>query len=142
MNDLKKKIQKLNKSKIYIGYFNDQGEHIDSGLRYVDLMAIHEFGAPDVGIPSRPVLNLTQGGGFFSEQDKNAIRNAFKGVFIKNIPVDNALNDVGKYYQTKGKSIFGSALLQKTVAGNPPLIDTTDLKNNFSYRTSFTYSVN
>lgn len=138
---LRKKLTKLNDQKVFIGYFNDQGEHKDSGLRYVDLMAIHEFGAPDENIPSRPVMNLTQEGGLFTEQDRTAIREAFKGVFIKNIPVSNALDKIGMYYKNKGKNIFGSSLLQDTVEGNPPLIDTSELKDNFSYRTSFTYKL-
>lgn len=103
-------------------------------------MAIHEFGAPDVGIPARPVLNITQNYGMFSPEDKIAIRKAFQGVFVKNIPLKNAFDSVGQYYQQKGKSVFGSSLLLKTVEGNPPLIDTHDLSEAFSYRTSFTYT--
>lgn len=137
---LKKQLKALHNSSVFIGYYNDQGEHEDSGLTYVELMTIHEFGAPDVNIPARPVLKLTENGGFFSEQDKIAIGNAFKGVFVKNIPISQPLNDIGQYYEDKGKAIFGqSPPLLNTVEGNPPLIDTGDLQSKFSYRTSLTY---
>ena len=140
--NLKSKLSEIKKSKIFIGYYNDQGIHQDSGLSYVDLMTIHEYGAPDANIPPRPLLRLTQEGGVFTAEDKTAIKNSFKGVFIKDIPVKLALDKIGSYYENKGKSIFGSSLLEKTKAGNPPLIgDTEMLMDSFSYRTSFTYSI-
>lgn len=137
---LQQKLKKINNSKIYIGYYDDQGVHQDSGLTYVELMTIHEYGAPKANIPARPILSLTQDGGLFSPQDKTAIIEAFKGVFIKNIPVETGLNKIGLYYENKGKALFGSGALLPTVEGNPPLIgDTEQLRAKLSYRTSFTY---
>lgn len=139
INQLKTKLSKLNGSKIFVGYFDDQGNHEDSGLTYVELMTIHEYGSPEDGIPARPVLNITQEYGNFSTEDRIEIANAFKGVFVKNIPLVSALEKIGNYYQQKGKDVFGSSQLLQTVRGNDPLVWTGDLRGNFSYRTSFTY---
>lgn len=141
INNLRKKLLEAEKNKIYVGYFDDQGNHPLAGIRYVDLMAIHEFGAPKVGIPSRPVLNLAQNGGVFSSKDKQVIRQALKGVFVKNIPLSSAYESIGKYYRQKAYDIFGSYMLLPTVKGNDPLIESENLRENIQYRTSFTYKV-
>jgi len=141
LQTLEKQAHDLNKSSVYIGYYTDQGIHEPSKLSYVDLMKIHEFGVNfnNVNIPPRPVLNFTQDGGIFTSPDKIAIMKAFKGVFLKGLNVQKPLNSIGEYYQQKGKDIFGSTVLQPTQRGNDPLIETGDLKDKFSYRTSFTY---
>lgn len=139
MKNLRNKLKEAHKNEIYIGYFNDQGVHEESKIRYVDLMTIHEFGATKSNIPPRPVLNLTQEGGEFSAQDRVAIKDAFRGVFVKNIPLSRAYNDVGSYYREKAYNIFGSSVLAPTKKGNNPLIMTSDLRENIQYRTSFTY---
>ena len=141
LQTLKKQADDLHKSSVYIGFYTDQGMHEAAEMSYVDLMKIHEFGImhDNVNIPARPVLNLTQEGGMFSSPDKIAIMKSFKGVFLKGIDVQQPLNSIGEYYQQKGKNIFGSTLLLPTQRGNEPLIETGDLKDKFSYRTSFTY---
>lgn len=141
IKELKRKLKEAQDNKIYIGYFNDQGNHPIAGIRYVDLMVIHEFGAPKNNIPPRPVLNLTQNGGEFSSKDKLTIKEALKGVFVKNIPLSRAYNTIGEYYRQKAYDIFGSSYLTPTKKGNDPLIETTLLRDHISYRTSFTYKV-
>jgi len=144
INQLKSQLESLNEAKVYIGYFADQGIHEESNMLYTELMAIHEYGIDKngVSIPARPVLELTRSGGVFTSEDKKAILEAFTGVFAKGIPISKPLTKIGEYYQQKGKQIFGSTALLPTVKGNPPLIDTGDLADNFSYRTSLTYKVN
>lgn len=137
----KRKLREAHKNKIYIGYFNDQGMHPTAEIRYVDLMAIHEFGVPSKNIPSRPVLNLASEGGEITSRDMLNIRNALKGVFVKNIPISSAYNRIGEYYREKAYDIFGSSALKPTKKGNDPLIETTLLRDNISYRTSFTYKL-
>lgn len=107
-------------------------------------MAIHEYGIDKNGvhIPARPVLEITKNGGIFTSEDKQVILKAFQGVFAKGIPISKPLTKIGEYYQQKGKQVFGSTALLRTVRGNPPLIDTGDLSDKFSYRTSLTYKVN
>lgn len=139
MRKLRKKLNTVKNNMIYVGYFNDQGIHEESGIRYVDLMTIHEFGSIKNKIPPRPVLNLTQEGGEFSSRDKIVIKNAFRGVFVKDIPISQVFDRIGSYYREKAYSIFGSSALLPTKRGNSPLIITSDLKENVSYRTSFTY---
>lgn len=140
IKNLKEKLNLARNHKIYVGYYADQGEHPTAGLTYVELMTIHEFGAPSEGIPARPVLNITQGYGHFSQEDKVAILKAFEGVFVKNIPLEQALNRVGEYYQQKAYQVFGSGALLPTKRGNPPLIDTGELSNMIQYRTTFKYT--
>lgn len=138
---LKDKIKKLSDAKVYVGYYMDQGIHHESQMSYVDLMTIHEYGVDNNGvhIPARPVLHYTNSGGVFLPKDKEAIKKAFKGVFVRDIPISVILNKIGKHYQQKGREVFGSTILLPTVKGNPPLIDTGDLVEHFSYRTSVTY---
>lgn len=144
INQLRKQLESLNESKVYVGYFTDQGIHEESGMLYTELMTIHEYGVDKngVSIPARPVMELTQSGGVFTSEDKSAIREAFRGVFAKGIPISKPLNSIGEYYREKGYQIFGSTALLETVKGNPPLIETGDLSDKFSYRTSLTYRIN
>ena len=138
---LQKKLSQAHNNSIYIGYTLDQGVHEDSKLTYVDLMTIHEYGAPKANIPARPVLTLTKNGGVLTAVDVKAIAAAFRGVFVKNIPLETAYNKVGEYYRDKAFGIFGSTYLAPTVKGNAPLIGTTEaLSKNISYRTTFTYT--
>lgn len=134
----------LKKHKALVGYFSDQPEHTTAKMTYANLMAIHEFGVPEENIPARPVMQLTQNYGNLSQEDIDAIRKAFKGFFSEKVPynkVGTYLNNVGMYYQAKGKSFFGSTMLTPTKRGNDPLIDTSELRDNFSYRTTITYKV-
>ena len=104
-------------------------------------MTIHEYGAPKANIPARPVLTLTKNGGVLTAVDVKAIASAFKGVFVKNIPLESAYNKIGDYYRDKAFNIFGSSYLAPTVKGNAPLIGVTEaLSSNISYRTSFNYT--
>lgn len=138
---LQKKLLQAQNNSIYIGYTLDQGTHEDSGLTYVDLMTIHEYGAPKANIPPRPVLTITKNGGVLTAVDVKAIAKAFKGVFVKNIPLESAYSKVGEYYRDKAFNLFGSGNLAPTVKGNAPLIGRTEqLSSNISYRTSFTYT--
>lgn len=143
LNNLKKKLKDYDGAKVYVGYYMDQGIHHESQMSYVELMTLHEYGVDKNGvhIPARPVLHITNSGGIFLPADKDAIKKALTGVFVKNIPMRTALNAIGAHYQQKGRDVFGSSALLPTVKGNPPLIDTGDLSEKFSYRTSLTYKV-
>jgi hypothetical protein len=126
---------------VYIGYYDDQDMHSKAKIRLVDLMAIHEFGSPENGIIPRPVLQNTQSYGMFTPEDKLAIKRAFTGYFVKKIQMQTPLNKIGQYYEDKGKNIFGNlTYLAATQNGNDPLIQTSELKDNFLYRTSITYT--
>lgn len=103
-------------------------------------MGIHEFGYPEGNIPPRPVLRITGNSGVFDSQDMRAITKAFDGFFTSNKSAQQPLNIIGSYYEQKGKDVFGSSMLQETKAGNPPLIQTGELRDKFTYRTSITYT--
>lgn len=148
--NLIKRFKELGKSKIEIGYWATQGLH-NSGMLYPTLMAIHEFGAPSVGIPSRPVLTDTFS--IWSPLDKNMMLKKQLKLYFSNIKSKtpkmsatlmmervsgNYVDIVRSNFGDSGKLVANAPLTQalKSAAGadpSKPLIWTGDLRDNLSY---------
>lgn len=144
---LRERITKINKEFVTYGYYSEQGEHSYAGMSYVELMAIHEYGAFNAGfgpIPPRPVFQISlneikSGSG---NQYKIPLQNYFKRIGGDAKPV-KYLDALVAKFAYKTASNFGSGKLisntESTVdkkGFNAPLIWTGDLVANLAYSTS------
>lgn len=125
---LKSRIEKLSKSKVRSGYFKG-GVHSTSGLPYSDMMTIHEYGM--YGNKARPVRSLT-----LLELKSKHVRSIEKDIekyLISGGDTKNLLQGIGITITNQAQEIFGSSKWL-TVTSNPtPLIDTGELKINWTW---------
>jgi len=133
LKNLKTKYTELTRSSVEVGHFSSQGEHEPSGLKYTALMKIHAAPPESSNIKPRPVLLFL---------DKDIKTHKFDGILRdfdrNNTPsaIDHLLVNVGGKLVSMERDIFGSSVLAPTLAGNPPLIDTGELRDAVSYKTS------
>lgn len=136
-NDLQKLMQhfqKLMKTDVNVGYFEDSGEHSEAEVPYATLMAWHEEGMGNY--PSRPVL---QGGMFvYSDSPKPSIRNLIGQVG----KIDKNIRITAEEVTQVVKSAFGDTYLladnaESVIASkgrNEPLVDKGELRDHLDYK--------
>lgn len=146
------RLRELQKSQGSIGYYNEQGEHSTSGLRYVDLFGIQSFGSTKVKIPPRPVLDLTFD--LYNPLSKNMTLKRDLKLYFSNIKsktprikaeqiLENVLGDyvekVRSYFadptKIESNSAFTQWLKEKNgLVPNSPLVWSGELRDNLSYK--------
>lgn len=149
--NLIRRFRELDKAKFSIGYYQENGTH-PSSLTYATLFAIHEYGAPSVGIPSRPAL--TQNFSMWNPLDKNLLLKKQLKLYFSNIKLKSPkvslstmLSVVAGDYVMSTRDVFGSTSLLasnsaftqyiKAKSGkvpDSPLIWSGNLRDNLSYR--------
>lgn len=143
-NQLISNMKKLNKATASYGYFSEQGTHDSSGMKYAELMHLHEV----VGVVSgnglvqrRPFeIALMRNTGTMSQEISKNLKGYLKGVYS----LDGMLSQSAKFGVDITKAIFGDTSQlpsnrPATIAKkgrNEPLVDTGDLVNNMAYKTS------
>ena len=136
----------VNGESVSIGHFKEQGNHSDSGLSYVDLMAISDAG---VNGPPRRVLALLwhQNQRLRTSQLVSAMKAWAKdGGSVR--ATERVLDTYGKTLAKKEMAIFGvagpmmpanSPKTKKRVGvdgPNSPLVDSGELRDAVRYKTS------
>lgn len=149
-------VKTLNKQKVEIGHFDEQGTHSNAGMGYVDLMRLHhrahqarmENGAT-VNVPARPILDVA-GARVKSVDGKFSIQSgllAWGKLPITPMSNEKLLQDIGRGISNIEKDVFGvpSARIpmnsEYTVSlkgANTPMVDSTELVNAVSFKTSIT----
>lgn len=142
-----KHLKTIHNQSVAIGHFEDQGKHY-SGLSYVDLMKFHHDGDGQT-VPRRPVITILEN--FRTRKALNsATTNSLLNKFVGGeLSAQQVLTGIGKQVAKEEKKIFGD---KGSLAGNTPntiavkgadspLVDTGDLRDAVSYRTSITKTI-
>lgn len=116
LGEFTKRMTELGKKGVYIGVpMKSNGR--DGGIGNAQIAAIHEFGAPQAGIPERSFLRFTM------KKDKDEIKtnmgHALKAVVLNKASVEVAYSKVGA---------VAAGLVKQTIAGNqvqPPTSQAT-----------------
>lgn len=142
------------KESVEIGFFNEQGVHRSSGLKYADLARIHERGVTKrlsngglMVIPPRPVLRFGLGVMRRKAKTSRALKRGFREwarSLDKNPEIDHFLESLGQLGVRSVKGIFGNKSFlignkRSTIAKkgfDKPMIETGELYKNVAYRTS------
>jgi hypothetical protein len=154
MAGLKRRYQSLHKEYVKIGFFEEQGDHIDpegqedGQLSYASLMTVLERGRLDGHIEGRPIFETTA-----FELDpatgkpKSIITKMLKELGTKDT-VGRRLDDLGVLYREHVKAKFGNPSATgnfdnrpRTIemkGGNTPLEKEGDLKDNVAYKNTKT----
>lgn len=141
-NALKKTLKDIRASKAHVrvGVFEDANARTD-GMTQAKLAAIHEYGAPSVGVPERSFLRST----FDARRDEyiEQLRKLVKDVYVQRISPERALGLVGvqaaadiKKGITTGDGI-PPPLQAATIArkgSDRPLVDTGRLLNSITWK--------
>lgn len=133
---------------VEVGHFEEQGRH-PSGKTYVELMRFHHTGDGDL-IPPRPVITILEN--FVAE-------GVLSGAMVESwlikwtrgrLTTENLLKRIGRVLGQAEQEIFGdtsrltpnSPKTQILKGGrNTPLVDTGDLREAVSYKTSISGKV-
>lgn len=142
LNNLIGRIKNLHERSVSIGYFKEQGLHRAANMSYANLLYIHAFGLV-AGAPVRDVISnikpFINGGGdqklFFSGLLKEYFK---KGSRVR---VNEVLDSIGRKYMQDGKAVFGNPTILQVTNNPTPLIDTSELRDNFAYKTSISMTV-
>lgn len=135
MESLKKKILGIDNQFSEIGYFKGM-MHKKANMPYANLLYIHAHGLVD-GAPVRDVMAHLRPMIYGSDEEAKKILSLLKQYFKEKITINQVFSTIGQTYQDKGKAIFGNPVYLTATQSNPtPLIDTSELKDHFAYRTS------
>lgn len=139
---MKRKFSELSKLSAQVGHFTENGTHEESGLSYGELARILEFGTSNGIKAYHPLLRLR----FMKPvDDENGLREAiYKYISTKGARLKPIEEEFGKTYANYLYEMYGdpsvlpsnslSTINKKKV--NTPLVDSEDLRNNISYKTS------
>jgi hypothetical protein len=144
LKDIQDALEALSNKKLIVG-ITGKDERTDINLTNSQLMLIHEYGAPEVKIPARPVLSpvLNQESDYIKQSFWAATQYSLRG---EDDNVDNQLHYLGQYLVNKIKerilSHIPPLLKPKTLQarqrrGNfdiTPLYDTHQLIQAFGYK--------
>lgn len=137
---LVKKLQALNKQKVEFGYFEEQGLH-QSGLKYTELMSIHENG--DGGVAVRPVLGKFHPYshtllGQMGDKPFTTLTTKWLNDYIHTDMTNDRLADKFSMWAVHSAGdIFGNTPPLVFTYNETPLIDTGELSSNFAWRISW-----
>lgn len=141
LNKLMKKISKIHGQYVSIGYFKEQNLHSEANMPYANLLYIHAYGLVD-GAPVRDVMGHLKPMIYGANEESPLIKSLLKQFFCNKTTIEHVFSKIGETYQDKGKSIFGNPTILQASESNPtPLIDTSELKDNFAYKTSIRMEV-
>jgi hypothetical protein len=129
MGTLKRRLNKVDDSLIYAGYFDSQGEHPTAGMSFVELIRIHELG---LGFteqrPMRHIVNKVKNG----EIDAGIYR-ALTEYFTGKGYAANLMNRIGAEVNDLAYQVFGHSPPLQVTANPTPLVDTGELSDAFSW---------
>jgi len=137
------KLQKLNRQKIEVGYFQSQGIHTSAKLHYTELMRIHEHG---VGVYVRPVLGAEKSYNYsdtiVGQMEAGSFKKLLKGWLCDYVKNANFTNDhladkFGMWAVHSANEIFGNPDVLWVTTNETPLIDTSELADNFAWKVSW-----
>lgn len=139
-----RQLKQIGKAKIQIGA---TGGHNNTELSNADLMVVHEFGVPRLGIPARRPIKIT----FTNDDNLSLISKNLQGLLKKNFNeksgfnIGNIVNGVGETMRTllvatikKGEleEILDTSRARRVGSKTtPPLIDTGQMVNSITFRT-------
>lgn len=128
-------LSKLDGEYVDVGWFKEQGEHSNTSMTYPELAQYHATGGGGRTTP-RDVLSLSKAvyppnkdADVISEL-KSWLRSGTQG------GVEVLLDSIGSVQQDRIKSLFGSSLLTPTDGNPDPLVDTGELRDSVSRKTS------
>jgi hypothetical protein len=139
IDKLIKKIRDLKKASVESGYFIEQGIHSTIDMPYTSLMATHEWGW---GVPQRQARLSTFDVVTNSKSNKKELRN----FLYTDQKLEQYLDKVGSRITMTAKGFFGQPSLRipsnaPSKGVDSPLVDTGELKDAWSYRTSLNLSI-
>lgn len=129
-------------SHVKVGVIASQGgsaQHSDSGLSVLEIAAVHEFGAPSVGIPERSFIRRT----FANKSAEMAkICGQLAAQFLAGLPLEKALGKLGLWGQNAVKQTITKdgvppPLKPATIkrkGSSRPLVDTGQLLNSITFK--------
>lgn len=139
LREITERAKQLNNISLNVGIPSDKGEREkSSGVTNAELGIIHEFGAPERGIPERSFMRSTA-----EEESKNVAKLA--GIQIKKslnseISAYDAFSVIGNYLQvkivdkiTEGNFEENTKETIKRKKSSKPLIDTGQLRASITY---------
>lgn len=136
------KTPEAEESHVKVGVIGSQGgkaPHGDSGLSVLEIAAVHEFGAPSVGIPERSFIRRT----FNQKQAELAkVCAHLAAEYLAGLPLEKALGKLGAWGQTAVKKTITEdgvppPLKPATIArkgSSRALVDTGQLLNSITYK--------
>lgn len=130
LEKLENKIKAISKAGVNSGYFSSQQDH-QSGIPYAEIMNIHEYGFH--GNPSRPVRQITFK---FVSNDKRKRTSDLKDYFYWDKPLSEVLDGIGWKVTATAYDVFGDSGLLAVTSNPTPLVDTSELRNAWSWNTS------
>lgn len=142
--ELRRRLRALGKvgAHVKVGVFGSAGAHAGSGISMVEIAAVHEFGSPSIGVPSRSFIRA----GILEKKEE---MQKFLVALAKQVvtsqsrsAVTQALEKLGLWAQTAvKKKITGGdippPLAPATIArkgSSKPLVDTGQLVNSIAYQ--------
>lgn len=139
LKEVMKRAEQLNRIQLVVGIPSDENSRKEStGITNAELGVIHEFGAPEKGIPERSFMRSTA-----SEEAENLgqLGNARIAEFLKGQKsAHDAFADVGAYLQgkivekiTDGDFVANKEETAKRKKSSKPLIDTGQLRASITY---------
>ena len=134
-----KRAEQLNRMQLVVGIPNNENSRTNSdGITNAELGVIHEFGAPERGIPERSFMRST-----VSEENENLGRlgNVQIAEFLEgNTSAHDAFATIGVYLQgkivekiTDGEFEPNNENTVKRKGSSKPLIDTGQLRASITY---------
>lgn len=145
---IKKSVKRLDGQKVQAGYFSSQGKHSDGQYSYVGLVQALELGYfPAQGITRAPmpfmhhIGAITKSGLKRDAEVKRAFKTWSSTIHRKNNP-SKLLNAMGMRAVRSSRQVFNNpAYFPQAPKNKTPLVDSGELRENFSYMTSWDRSV-
>ena len=111
----------------------------DSGLSLLEVAAVHEFGAPEAGIPQRSFIRATVDAraGDIEKVQKAVAARALSGAITPDQALDQIGAKVASFMQATINNGIAPALAEETVerkGSSKPLVDTGQLKSSITWQ--------
>lgn len=130
LGKLLNKLQTLNKQKIEVGYFSEQGLHA-TGDSYANIMKVNYNGWQIMNLVSNAMkTDIRKRSGTLSREINQLVHT--------NQSTNNFLMDLGNTYAHYSINYFGNDNFLVVTSNPTPMIDTGELADNFAWRTSLT----
>jgi phage gpG-like protein len=139
LKQVMKRAEQLNRIQLVVGIPSDENSRKEStGITNAELGVIHEFGAPEKGIPERSFMRSTasEEAENFGKLSKSRVAEFLKG----QKSAHDAFADVGAYLQgkivekiTDGDFVTNKEETVKRKKSSKPLIDTGQLRASITY---------
>ena len=141
---LRERLSQLAKLRVRVGVLDDAPKRTEASKRgekftLLEVAAVHEFGAPDAGIPQRSFIRA--GVDQYAAEIADARDRLAAGVLAGKVEPENALEMLGAFVQGKLQTRIAEGisppLAESTIRrkkSSKPLIDTGQLRSSITYR--------